>query len=151
MSFFNFAYTMPFPKDSKITQEQAFEGLRLKARSPMRFLPMIIDCDVLDETPTTMKRKATMKSGASMVEDIDFYTPSLVTFKGEEGNLVTNLISETEDGSMLLTFTFSFKVDENNKIPALGRTGEEMKQGAGTAVGGTMKAILELLEEGKLN
>lgn len=78
MTFYNFAYTLPFPKDSKITKEQAFEGLRLKARSPMRFLPMIAECEVLDETPTTMKRKATMKSGASMVEDIDLYAPALV-------------------------------------------------------------------------
>ena len=79
MSTFSFAYTVPFPKDSKITQEQAFEGLRIKARSPMRFVPMITECEVLEETPTTLKRKATTKSGASTVEDIDLYAPSLVS------------------------------------------------------------------------
>lgn len=63
---------------------------------------------------------------------------------------MTNLISESENG-LLLTFTFSFKLDKDSKVPALGKTGEEVKQGAGGAVGGTMKAILELLEEGKLN
>lgn len=52
---------------------------------------------------------------------------------------------------MLLTFTFSLHVDEDNKVIGLGRSGEEMKQGASGAVGSTMKAILELLEEGKLN
>ena len=65
--------------------------------------------------------------------------------------MITNLISETEDGSLLLTFTFSLQVDKDNKVIGLGRTGEEMKQGAYGAVEGTMKATLELLEEGKLN
>ncbi|KAF8607468.1 hypothetical protein BDV93DRAFT_542366 [Ceratobasidium sp. AG-I] len=145
MSHTSVAYTVPFPKDSKITQEQAFEGLRLKARSPLRFIPMFAKCEVLEETSTTLKRKATLKSGASTTESIAFYPPSLVTFTGEEGNLITNLISETEDGSMLLTSTFSLKV------PMLGNTVEEVKQGARVAVEGTLKGLLELLEEGKLN
>ena len=65
--------------------------------------------------------------------------------------MITNLISETGDGSLLLTFTFSLKIDENGKVAGFGRSGEEMKQGAYGAVEGSLKAILELLEEGKLN
>ncbi|KAF8608234.1 hypothetical protein BDV93DRAFT_603088 [Ceratobasidium sp. AG-I] len=151
MTYFSFAYTVPFPKESKITQEQAFEGLRLKARAPTRFIPMITGCEVLDETPNTLKRKVTTKSGASTIENIEYYGPSLVLFKGEEGNLITNLISVVEGGSLLLTFTFSLKLGEDGNVLGFGRPAEEMKQGANGAVEGTMKTLLELLEEGKLN
>lgn len=78
MTTINFAYTVPFPKDTKITQEQAFEALRIKCREPMKFVPVIVACEVLDETPTTMKRKATIKTGEVMVEDMELYKPSLV-------------------------------------------------------------------------
>lgn len=78
MAALNFAYTVPFPKDTKITQEQAFEALRIKCREPMKFVPMIVACEVLDETPTTMRRKATMKTGQVMIEDMVLYKPSLV-------------------------------------------------------------------------
>ena len=74
-----------------------------------------------------------------------------MTFKGDEGNLITNLISETEDGSLLLTSTFSFRLDENGNVPAFGWAKEDIKQGARLAVEGTMKGLLELFEEGKLN
>ena len=79
MSIFNYAYTVPFPKDSKITWDQAFEAMRIKARAPGKFVAAIAQCDVLEETPTSLKRKVVLKSGAEMVEDVLFYKPSLVS------------------------------------------------------------------------
>lgn len=78
MSVFNFAYTVPFPKDSKITWAQAFEGLRFKARDPLRFVPLIAACEVYEETPTYIKRKVSLKTGTEMVEDVSLHEPSLV-------------------------------------------------------------------------
>jgi hypothetical protein len=75
---YNFAYTVAFPSDTKITKEQAFEALRIKCREPMRFVPVIVACEVLEETPTFIKRKATTKDGKVMIEDMDLYPPSLV-------------------------------------------------------------------------
>lgn len=78
MSNMNFAYTIPFPKDTKVTQEQAFEALRIKCREPMKFVPMFVACEVLEETPTTMKRKATTTTGEVLLEDMELYKPTLV-------------------------------------------------------------------------
>jgi hypothetical protein len=78
-SFFNYAYTAPFPKDSKISSEQAFEALRHKAREPMSFVPVIASCNVLEENPKYIKRKVALKTGLEMTEDVDLYAPSLVS------------------------------------------------------------------------
>lgn len=78
MTTINFAYTIPFPKDSKITQEQAFNGLRIKARDPTKFVPIIVECQVLEERPDGLKRKITMKNGKVLVGDVTFHKPSLV-------------------------------------------------------------------------
>ncbi|KAG9124630.1 hypothetical protein FRC07_010856 [Ceratobasidium sp. 392] len=153
MAVYNFAYTVPFPKDSKITKEQAFEALRIKSRAPMKFVPVIVACDVLEETSTFIKRQATMKDGKVMVEDIDLYAPALVAFKSNIGSFVTNLISETADGGLFLTFTFSFPIPEHIKSSSEEET--EWKRGmfdaSKGAVGGSVKVTLELLDEGKLN
>ncbi|KAG9082464.1 hypothetical protein FRC07_014195 [Ceratobasidium sp. 392] len=154
MAVYNFAYTVPFPKDTKITKEQAFEALRIKSRAPMKFVPVIVACDVLEETSTFIKRQATTKDGKVMVEDIDLYAPALVTFKSiNTGSYVTNLISEDTEGRMLLTFTFSWPVPGHIKSGSEEETEWKRStfEAAKGAVGGSVKATLELLEEGKLN
>lgn len=78
MSTFNFAFTAPFPKGATITPAQAFEALRIKAREPARFIPAIEACEVLEETPTYLKRKATIKGKGEIVEDVYLYAPALV-------------------------------------------------------------------------
>ncbi|KAG9100970.1 hypothetical protein FRC06_003485 [Ceratobasidium sp. 370] len=153
MTLCNFAYTAPFPTDSKITKEQAFEALRIKCREPMKFIPVIVACEVLEETPTFMKRKATTSDGKVMVEDMDLYAPTLVTFKSDTGSYITNLISENAEGNMLLTFTFSFPVPGHLKAgseeeTAWKRASFEMAKGA---VSGSLKTTLEMFEAGKLN
>ncbi|KAG8742317.1 hypothetical protein FRC10_001676 [Ceratobasidium sp. 414] len=153
MAFYNFAYTAPFPVDTKITQEQAFEALRVKCREPMKFVPVIVGCEVLEETPIFIKRKATMSDGKVMAEDIDLYAPTLVTFKADTGAYVTNLISENAEGNLLLTFTFSFPVPGHLKAGSEGET--VWKKGvfemAKGAVGNSLKTTLEMFEAGKLN
>ncbi|KAG9095649.1 hypothetical protein FS749_010037 [Ceratobasidium sp. UAMH 11750] len=153
MAVYNFAYTVPFPTDSKITKEQAFEALRIKCREPMKFVPTIVACEVLEETPTFIKRKATTKDGKVMVEDMDLYAPTLVTFKADIGSYVTNLISEDAEGNMLLTFTFSFPIPGHLKAGSEEETAwkKEVFGAAKGAVGGSLKATLEMFEAGKLN
>ncbi|KAG8699527.1 hypothetical protein FRC09_006570 [Ceratobasidium sp. 395] len=153
MAVYNFAYTAPFPKDTKITKEQAFEALRIKSREPMKFVPAIVACEVLEETPTFIKRKATTKDSRVMVEDIDLYQPTLVTFKADTGSYVTNLISENAEGIMLLTFTFSFPIPPHIQPGSEEETTWKrgMFEGSANAVNGSVKQTLELFEAGKLN
>ncbi|CAE6335315.1 hypothetical protein BN14_10160 [Rhizoctonia solani AG-1 IB] len=148
---FNYAYTVPFPSDVNISWDQAFEGLRQKARAPMDFVP-VASCEVLEESSKYIKRKVVLNNGDRMTEDIDLYAPSLVTFKGDSGSFITNLISENAKGERLLTFTFSIPIP--GVEPGSNAEDEKMKEmhelftGAVTQ---TMKVILKRFEEGKLN
>ncbi|KAJ1306012.1 hypothetical protein OPQ81_010727 [Rhizoctonia solani] len=152
MSVFNYAYTVPFPRDSKISQAQAFKALRHKVVEPMPFVPVIASCDVLEESPTYIKRKVALKTGLEMTEDVDLYAPSIVTFKSNTGAFITNLISENAEGTLLLTFTFSMplpgiepgsEAEESRK--------KEMEEASKGAVAQSLKATLQMFEEGKLN
>ncbi|KAF8608233.1 hypothetical protein BDV93DRAFT_603087 [Ceratobasidium sp. AG-I] len=147
MTTVNFAYTVPFPKDSKITQEQAFNGLRIKARNPTKFVPIMVSSEVLEEKPEGVKIKVTMKHGDVLVQNVSFHAPAVVTFSAEGGHYVTNVISETSDGSLLLTATFKWKLEGGGSDIAIAKFKDGAKQGVET----TLKTILELHEQGGLN
>ncbi|KAF8608232.1 hypothetical protein BDV93DRAFT_603086 [Ceratobasidium sp. AG-I] len=156
MSTMNFAYTVPFPKVTKITKEQAFEALRAKARDPLKFVPLFVACEVLEETPTYIKRKATTTTGEVLTEDIDLYKPSLVSFKADNGSFVSNLISETSDGSLLLTFNFAFAWSyvlqgAEPGTEAATTKEQELKVACQGVVGISLKTTMDMFESGALN
>ncbi|QRV84140.1 hypothetical protein RhiJN_12156 [Ceratobasidium sp. AG-Ba] len=153
MSTYNSAYTAPFPSDTKITIDQAFEALRIKCREPMKFVPAIVACDVLEETSTFIKRKATTRDGKEMLEDMDLYKPALVTFKSNTGSFVTNLLSYNAEGTLLLTFTFSFPRPPHLTVGTVESAEWEkgMSEGGKVAVTNSINTTLEMFEEGKLN
>ncbi|GAB1527988.1 kinase domain protein [Rhizoctonia solani] len=153
MSFiFSYAYTTPFPKGSKITWAEAFEALRYKAAAPMSFVPAIAAAEVLEQNAEYIKRKTTMKTGVQMLEDIHLYAPSLVTFKADNGQLVTNLISENAQGELLMTFTFHIPFpDTKSGSEAAEAKLKEMKELAKGAVLQSMKTTLAMSQEGKFN
>ncbi|CAE6412377.1 unnamed protein product [Rhizoctonia solani] len=151
-AFFSYAYTVPFPKDSKISSAQAFEALRHKAREPMAFVPVIASCEVLEENTTYIKRHVALKTGVEMIEDIDLYAPSLVTFKSNTGTFITNLISENAEGERFLTFTFFVPlpgIEAGSEAEEVRR--KEMAEASKGAVAQSLKVTLEMFEEGKLN
>ncbi|KAG8742318.1 hypothetical protein FRC10_001677 [Ceratobasidium sp. 414] len=152
MSFHNFVYTAPFPKDTKITKAQVFEALRAKARDPAKFVPAIIGCEVLEETPTFIKRTITTRDGATIVGDTDLYAPSFVTFKGSNGAFIINSIAEDNEGHMSLTFLFSFPIPEDIKPGSeeeITKKQELYKIGK-DAVDKSVVTTLEMFEAGKL-
>lgn len=70
-----------------------------------------------------------------------------VTFNAQEGHYVTNILSETSDGSLLLTGTFNWKVADGGSDIAVA----DFKNGAKRGLESTLKTILELHEQGQLN
>lgn len=56
------------------------------------------------------------------------------------------MISETSEGSLLLTATFKWKVEDNGSESGV----TEVKDGAKRGLETTMKTILELFEKGQL-
>ncbi|KAF8668029.1 hypothetical protein RHS04_09166 [Rhizoctonia solani] len=149
---FEYAYTVPFPKDSKLTWAQAFEAMRYKAAAPMSFVPSIAAAEILEQSSEFIKRNTTMKTGAQVVEEIHLYAPSLVTFKADNGQFVTNVISENTQGELLMTFTFHMPIPgvEPGSEAAEEKL-KELKQRTQEGVSQSMKTTLVMLEEGKLN
>ncbi|CAE6472054.1 unnamed protein product [Rhizoctonia solani] len=152
MSTFNYSYTIGFPKNTKITMTQAFEALRIKCREPMKFVPVIVGCEVIEESPTYIKRSITLNTGEGVIEEVYLYTPSLVTFKSNMGTYITNILSEDANGNLYLTFTFSMPIrsvvagsEEETAEKELVR-----ELAAGTAEK-SLRSILEMLDEGLLN
>ncbi|CAE6526711.1 unnamed protein product [Rhizoctonia solani] len=152
VSIFSYAYTIPFPKDSKITLSQAFEALRHKCRAPMAFVPAITSSEVLEDSPTFIKRKVGMRSGVEMTDEIDLYAPTLAVFRGSTGQVVTNLISENAQNERLLTFTFYIpfpEIEPGSEAEAANE--RDMKEAVKLTMAQSMKTILQMFEEGKLN
>ncbi|QRV81027.1 hypothetical protein RhiJN_09042 [Ceratobasidium sp. AG-Ba] len=146
-SGFNYAYSVPFPKDCKIATEQAFEALRAKSRDPRRFISGFSSAQVLEETPRYIKRKeALARNGLVQVEDLDLYPPTLVVFKADTGSVVTNVISKTAAGDRFLSFTFDMK-----EMSLVAENREEGIIKAKATVEGSMKAISEMFDNGELN
>ncbi|KAG8734727.1 hypothetical protein FRC11_003733 [Ceratobasidium sp. 423] len=118
----------------------------------MAFASRIASAEVLEENPKYIKRKTILKDGDEMMEDIDLYAPSLVTFKANTGLFITNLISENSDGDLFLTFTFSLPlpgIEPGSEAEVAKK--KELEEGCKVPVAQTLKIMLEMFEEGKLN
>ncbi|TFK51764.1 DUF1857-domain-containing protein [Heliocybe sulcata] len=136
---------------STITRPQLWEGLRLKARNPIGFVP-INECEILSEDENGLLRKIVL-NGQTIHEEVKFTEPYWMLFTmRESGNEVVNLISAGENGQTFLTFTFKWK-----SFPGVEPgSAEEKKQAdgmlemGGTAVEKTIAKVAELVKEGKL-
>ncbi|KAG8791016.1 hypothetical protein FRC12_010360 [Ceratobasidium sp. 428] len=149
---FNLAYTESFPEGTKITKEQIFEALRHKARDPSKFVPAIVGCEVLEETPTSIKSIVTAKNGTIIQEEVTFYPPCMVMYRGDNGSMIMNSIAEDKEGRLSLTYSFSWPVLQNL---APGSEAEITKKqewyGIGKqAVEESISTTLKMFEAGKL-
>ena len=60
------AYTAPInPANApfKLTRAQVWDGLKIKARNPLRFVPVIEKCEVVEEHATGLTRVVEFKPG----------------------------------------------------------------------------------------
>ncbi|TFY58901.1 hypothetical protein EVJ58_g6120 [Rhodofomes roseus] len=119
----------------RLTKEQVYAGLKVKARDPIRFVAVIEHCNVLNEHTTGLLREVQFKNKPESVHENVEYFPSeqvghhwvissdydpqaecrlQVTFTmfhpktGEQLAHITNLISTLPDGELLLTFAFAW-------------------------------------------
>src|ERR1700712_3714727 len=94
--------------ETKLTREQVWKGLELKARDARLFLPpgLCTRCDVVEESGTHIVREATI-AGQDLREIIAFETEKKVTFfqaAGPREGAIINELVEDEAGALQLRF-----------------------------------------------
>jgi acetylaranotin biosynthesis cluster protein L len=137
----------------RLTQEQVWRGLVMKAENAVLFVPRMQACTVLERWSDGLLREV-VNDGHRFREKITFAPPVEVLFERvdseDNAGWITNVISESDHG-LLLTFTFAV-----NLPGAAPGTEEERQKGAAMkesyvgAVKATLARVRQLVGEGKL-
>jgi hypothetical protein len=141
----------------RLTREQIWKGLELKARDARQFLPpgLCARCDVTEESATHFVRDATI-AGADLREIITPEPQRKVTFfqaSGPREGAIVNELFEDGDGDLQLRFYCYLGL--RGKEPDGPEEQAEQAQfdsddGYKAALFSTLKRTRELLAEGKL-
>jgi hypothetical protein len=143
--------------EPRLTREQVWKGLELKARDARLFLPpgLCTKCDVIEESATHLVRDATI-AGADLREIITLEPEHKVTFfqaNGPREGAIINELFEDEAGELQLKFYCYLGLrDKESNGP---EEQAEQKQfdsddGYKAALLSTLKRTREMLAEGKL-
>ena len=151
--------TVPVNPDGepRLSREEAWKGLELKARDARLFLPpgLCTRCDVVEESPTHFVREATI-AGADLREIITLEPQRKVTFfqaTGPREGAIVNELFEDEDGALQLRFYCYIGL--RGKEPNGPEEQAEQQQfdsdnGYKAALLSTLKRTRELVAEGRL-
>ena len=143
--------------ETKLTREQVWTGLELKARDARLFLPpgLCTRCDVVEESATHFVREATI-AGFDIREIIRLEPQSKVTFfqaTGPREGAIINELFEDEAGALQLKFYCYLGLrgkEPNGPEEQAEQTQFDGDTGYKSALLSTLKRIRELLSEGRL-
>src|SRR5215469_3677418 len=137
----------------RLTQDQVWRGLLMKAENAVLFVPRMQSCTVLERWEGGLLREV-VNAGNRFREKISFSPPVEVLFERvdteDNAGWITNVISESAHG-LLLTFTFA--VNLPGAVPGTAEErvkGEVMKASYVGAVRATLARVRQLVGEGKL-
>jgi hypothetical protein len=147
----------PQGEKTRLTREQVWKGLELKARDARLFLPpgLCTRCDVVEESATHFVREASI-AGSDLREIITLELGSKVTFfqaTGPREGAIINEIFEDEAGALQLKFYCYIGL--RNKEPNGPEEQAEQAQfdgdkGYKAALLSTLERTRELLAQGRL-
>ncbi|KAI0785431.1 hypothetical protein BC629DRAFT_1517054 [Irpex lacteus] len=153
-----FAFTAPINPPSatpKLTRAQVWEGLVHKARDPIKYVPGIETCKVLEENADGLTREVTFRPGTqgppgTVTEKVVFTKEVRADFEmvGRDTH-IANIISDGEgESDLYLTFTFNWNVPGlvEGSLEAAERL-EVMRNTAKTAVGKSIDQIRTSVKE----
>ncbi len=143
--------------ETKLTREQAWKGLELKARDARLFLPagLCTRCDVVEESANQLVREVTI-AGSNLREIITLERQSKVTFFQAGGPREGAIINELfEDDHGVLQLRFYCYLGLRGKEPNGPEEHAEQAQfdsanGYKSALLSTLKRTRELLAQGRL-
>lgn len=143
--------------ETKLTREQVWKGLELKARDARLFLPpgLCTRCDVTEESPTHFVREATI-AGSDLREIITLEAESKVTFfqaTGPREGAIVNEVFEDEAGELQLKFYCYIGLrgkEPNGPEEQAEQAQFDSDKGYKAALLSTLKRTRDLIAEGKL-
>ncbi|MER8874508.1 DUF1857 family protein [Mesorhizobium sp. M0814] len=143
--------------ETKLTREQAWKGLELKARDARLFLPpgLCTRCDVTEERATHFVREATI-AGADLREIITLERQSKVTFFqaiGPREGAIINELFEDDAGALQLRFHCYLGLrgkEPNGPEEQAEQALFDSDQGYKAALRSTLKRTRELVADGTL-
>ena len=136
--------------EPKLTREQVWAGLELKAVDAKPFVDGMTQCDLIERTDTTIKREITFR-GVQSQEFITLFAPVKVQFERLDGTgWIDNVISESESG-LLLSFTFGINFPGiEDGSPEEKAKGDSMRGAYTGAVAATLRKVREMVANGEL-
>lgn len=151
--------TVPVNPDgeTKLTHEQAWAGLELKARDAREFLPpgLCTRCEVVEDSATHFVREATI-AGADICEIITLEPQAKVTFfqaNGPREGAIINQLFEDEAGALQLCFYCYLGLrgkEPNGPEEQVEQAQFDSDKGYRSALLSTLKRTRELVAEGRL-
>ncbi|SCK14915.1 protein of unknown function [Variovorax sp. HW608] len=128
--------------EQKLTHQQLWKALEMKAENPVGFVPGMESCKIVARFQNGFLREAILL-GKPLLERITYTAPMVVHFERINSvGWITNTISESERGLML---TFSFSVELPDVKP-----GSQEEKELGAQMGkGYMLAVETTLKEAR--
>lgn len=154
----NVAYTAAVnaPGEPQLTRDQVWAGLLLKIRSAETFFPSVIEStEVLSESvepstgnAVTIREIVFRETQTKTQETVMAFEPCRLDFE-QSNTSASNIISEDSSGNLYLTYTFEWRHPRSSQEQLAGRL-EKEKRMSQLAVEGTIKAMRQLVQAGKL-
>ncbi|KAJ6128820.1 hypothetical protein N7471_010037 [Penicillium samsonianum] len=159
------AYTEPVngadPATPTLTQEQVWNGIKLKARCPEAFIPSFDDSRVVEERENgcVIVREAHVSAdlhespmaGKWTREECRLHAPVKTCFTLPGGSIVENIIAKGPDQTLHLTFTYEWHLPgiEPGTNEAKKAEDDHMKI-AVSSVQGTITAMRKMAQENRI-
>jgi len=150
---YTLSHAIPINPDGvepKLTREQVWKGLEMKAENAIPFVNGMTQCDLIERKDNTLLREITF-AGSQSREFITLYEPVKVQFERTDGTgWIDNTISESENG-LLLTFTFgiNFPGIAANSAEEKAK-GDSMRGAYVGAVAATLSRVRQMVADGEL-
>lgn len=152
---FKLTHTLPVNDGPvRLTRDQVWQGLVLKAENPVLFVDAMSACEVIERGDNWLLRDFTLR-GEEMQERITFEPQERVTFVRTRSTSMGSILNEIvtlDDGALGLRFTFELEADGIEPGSAEEREfAERMAKSYFQAVGSTLAEIRRRVQAGELD
>jgi hypothetical protein len=150
---YTLSYAIPINPEGaelKLTREQVWKGLEMKAANALPFVNGMTQCDVIEREGNKILREITF-NGVQTREAITLYEPVKVQFVRTDGTgWIDNTISDSDTG-LILSFTFGINFPGIEAGSAEEKSkGDSMRGAYVGAVTATLNRVRQMVANGEL-